>query len=238
VSEPAVSLAFFDQERELYGTMRSGAAILFDRDEPRAFQTPAAMERTVDGFFARHGEGLELSFNPVSPPIELAGSAVRVCRVSGEVDGRGVDCLGTAGETFQAPVWAELDAVRTISALFDEEHAVLAVALRPRGAAGHGQEDISAHLISGEESASPHEARISTVYDADGRQRSAGLELWVGEEDFPRRASGSVRAGMSLSLEGLRVNVAVFGWHMEGREGVGAYEITVRDEPMQPAAAA
>jgi len=27
------------------------------------------------------------------------------------------------------------------------------------------------------------------------------------------------------------VNVAVFAWQMEGREGFGAYEITVRDEP-------
>ncbi len=238
MSEPAVSLAFFDQERELYGTMRSGAAIVFEGDQPRALPSPAAMERTVDGFFARHADGLELSFTSVSPAIELAGSAIRVCRVSGTVDGRGVDCLGTIGETFQPPTWGELDAVRTISALFDEEHAVLAVALRPRGAVGHGQEDVRAHLISGEESATPQEARISTVYDAEGRQRSAGLELWIGEEDFPRRASGSVRAGMSLSLEGLRVNAAVFGWNMEGRDGVGAYEITVRDEPVEPAAAA
>ena len=31
-------------------------------------------------------------------------------------------------------------------------------------------------------------------------------------------------------LEGLRVNAAVFDWRMEGREGVGAYELAVRDE--------
>jgi hypothetical protein len=42
--------------------------------------------------------------------------------------------------------------------------------------------------------------------------------------------SGSVRAGASLSLEGLRVNAAVFDWRMEGREGVGAYELAVRDD--------
>ena len=75
------------------------------------------------------------------------------------------------------------------------------------------------------------EARLSTVYDGDGRQRSAGLELWLPAEDFPRRAVGTVQAGLSLSLEGLRVHVAVFAWRMEGRDGLGAYDVTVRDEP-------
>ena len=47
------------------------------------------------------------------------------------------------------------------------------------------------------------DARISTVYDGGGRQRSAGLELWVPGEDYPRRGSGQVIAGSSLDLEGL-----------------------------------
>lgn len=238
MSEPALSLAFFDPERDLYGSMRSGAAVVFAGDAPSAFPTPPSFERTVDGFFARHPEGLELTFSPVTPAIEMAGAAIRVCRVSGTADGGAIDCLGTASETFQPPAWSDLDALRTVSALFDDEHAVLAISLRPRGALGHGQEEVSGHVIAGEESATAVDTRISTVYDAEGRQRSAGLELWIGEEDFPRRASGTVRAGMSLSLEGLRVNLAIFKWSMEGRDGVGAYEITVRDEPIEPAAAA
>jgi hypothetical protein len=108
---------------------------------------------------------------------------------------------------------------------------VLAEALRPRGSLGHGDEQVTAWLYSGGELLSVEKARISTVYDAEGRQRAAGLELWLPEEDFPRRASGQVAAGTSLSLEGLRVNAAVFTWHMEGREGAGAYDITIRDEP-------
>ena len=76
------------------------------------------------------------------------------------------------------------------------------------------------------------EARISTVYDGEGRQRSAGLELWLPGDSFPRRAAGTVTAGTTLALEGLRVNAAVFRWRMDGREGAGAYELTVRDEPI------
>ena len=42
-------------------------------------------------------------------------------------------------------------------------------------------------------------------------------------------------AGSSLELEGLRVHVAVFDWRLEGREGLGAYELMVRSQ--SPAAA-
>ena len=45
------------------------------------------------------------------------------------------------------------------------------------------------------------------------------------------RRYGTIVAGLSLSLEGLRVHIAVFDWRMEGRDGLGAYEVTVRDEP-------
>jgi hypothetical protein len=142
-----------------------------------------------------------------------------------------VDCLGTAGETDVPPTWSELDALRTVSAVFDGEHALLAVARRPRGALGHGQELVTAHLLAAGEVLGVEDARLSTVYDGGGRQQSARFELFLPGEDFPRRAAGTVRAGLSLALESLRVNVAVFAWEMEGRQGFGAYEITVRDEP-------
>jgi hypothetical protein len=61
------------------------------------------------------------------------------------------------------------------------------------------------------------------------------MELWLPGEDFPRRAFGHVEAGASLALDGLDVHAAVFAWQMEGREGAGLYELTVR-EP-SPAAA-
>src|SRR5205085_6728560 len=122
-----------------------------------------------------------------------------------------------------------------VSAIFDTEHALLALARRPRGAIGHGQEQVSARLLVGDQLLEVEKARLSTVYDGDGRQRSAGLELWLPGEDFPRRASGTVEAGASLNLEGLRVNAAVFAWTMEGREGAGAYDLVVRDEPAEAA---
>jgi hypothetical protein len=121
--------------------------------------------------------------------------------------------------------------MRGISALFGPDLAVLASARRPRGALGHGQELVAAAVLSDGELLAVDDARVSTVYDGEGRQRSAGLELWLPGEDFPRRASGTVIAGTSLELEGLLVHAAVFDWRMDGRAGAGAYDLAVRNDP-------
>jgi hypothetical protein len=230
VSE-AISLAFFDRARQLHGTARSALTLLFDGGEPSVAATGPEVEADGPGYWARLEDRFELAFSPVSDEASLAGSYVRVCRVEGTVEGRSVDCLGTAARTLRPPEWEELDALRAISALFDEENAVLAVARRPREALGHGQELVTASLLTGGELRSVEDARISTVYDGDGRQRSAGLELWMPGEDFPRRAAGEVTAGTTLELPGLLVNASVFSWRMEGRDGAGAYELTARAEP-------
>jgi hypothetical protein len=236
VSEPAVSLAFFDGERGLHGTLRSGVGVLFEGQRAATLDEAPAIERDGDLWRAASGGAVALAFEPCSPEVDLGGSSARVCRVRGQVGGAAVDCLGTAGETTAPPAWSELDALRTVSAVFDAEHALLAVARRPRGSLGHGQELVTAHLLAAEgEVLAVEEARLSTVYDSGGRQQNARFELWLPGEDFPRRATGTVKAGLSLALESLRVNVAIFQWEMEGRTGYGAYEITVRDEPAEAA---
>lgn len=235
MSDHPVSLAFFDPERGVHGTVRTGLTLLFEGSEPAALPEAAAIAAEGDGWSARIDGRLELAFRPAAEAATLAGSRTVLCRVSGTVAGGPVDCLGTATDTTRPPAWGELDAVRGLSALFDEGHAVLAVARRLRGVAGHGDELVTAALVEDGQVAAVEDARISTVYDGDGRQRHAGLEMWLPGEDFPRRASGTVAAGTSLMFEGLRVQVAVFEWQMEGRSGAGAYELAVR-EPT-PAAA-
>lgn len=235
MSEPPVSLAFFDTAQGIHGSARSGVTLLFEGSTPRTLSEGAAIAREGEAWRARADGELDLTFTPVTERAELGGSWTAVCRVTGSLGPAQLECLGTATETETPPEWAELDALRAVSAVFDEEHAVLALARRPRGALGHGQEEITARLLSAGQLLEVETARISTVYDGDGRQRSAGLELWLPGEDFPRRASGTAQAGASLALEGLRVNAAVFGWSMEGREGAGAYDLVVRDEPGEAA---
>jgi hypothetical protein len=229
VSEPALSIAFFDPDRQLHGTARSGATVLFEERTPTALPDGPAFEQRGDTVRAELGDRLSLALEPVSPAAELGEVTARICRVTGQVLGKPVEGLGTVGETRSAPEWEELDALRTISVLVDAENGMLALARRPRGARGHGDELVSAALIHAGELLAVDDARLSTVYDGDGRQRSAGLELWLPGEEFARRGSGTAVAGTSLELEGLAVHIAIFHWRIEGAEGYGAYELMVRE---------
>ena len=38
-------------------------------------------------------------------------------------------------------------------------------------------------------------------------------------------------AGSSFDLEAIEVHAAVFRWRLDGREGIGGYELMVRVEP-------
>jgi hypothetical protein len=235
VSAPALALSFFDPAHEIHGTARSGATVLFEGRRPRALPSGPSIEGSGDGWHAELNGELTLDAEALSEPAELGGVSARLVRVRGEAGGRRVDGLGTLSETSAAPRWEELDALRTISALVDEHFALLALARRPRGALGHGEERMTAMLLDGERFTEVEEARLSTVYDGEGRQRSAGLELWMPGEEYPRRGSGVVVAGSSLQLDELEVHAAVFRWRIDGREGIGAYELMTRREP--PAAA-
>jgi len=235
VSEAALALSFFDAAHDIHGTVRSGMTILFEGRKPNALAQGPEIEATGSGWRAELPDRLSLEFEPVSPPAELGGVRAHLTRVRGEASGRAVDGLGTVSETEVPPRWEELDAVRGITALVDEQHALVALARRPHGAVGHGDEEIVARLVEDDALLEVEDTRISTVYDAGGRQRSAGLELWIPGEEYPRRGSGQVIAGSSLDLDALQVHVAVFRWRLDGREGIGAYELMLRLEP--PAAA-
>ena len=232
MSEPALSLHFFDPEHGIHGSARSGATLLFEGTGSTVVPEGPRIERRGGGWHAELGDTFALDLEPLTAAADLDGVTAHVCAVEGDVEGgRRVRCLGTVAETHSPPVWDELDALRSISALFDREHAFLAVGQRPRGALGHADERTAAWLLSDGEPVAIEDARISTVYDGEGRQRSAGLELWVPGEDLPLRGSGTVVAGSSLQLEAVDVHAAIFRWRMDDREGAGSYELMTRSEP-------
>lgn len=231
MSAPALSIAFFDPQHGLHGTARRGTTLLFEGSSSNVLPEGPEIGPEGDGWRAELGGAFSLLLTPVAEGARLGGVTAHVCRVGGTVGGRDVDCLGTVAETRSPPAWDELDAMRSISALFNAEHAFLAVARRPRNVPGHGAEEAVGWLLRDGEPHSVEETRISTIYDGEGRQRSCGLELWMPGEEYPRRGSGTVVAGSSLSLDGLDVHAAVFRWRMEDHEGTGAYEVWVRNQP-------
>jgi hypothetical protein len=235
-AELPVALSFFDSDAGVHGTLRAGLTLMFEGREARAEHGPAEIEHD-DGGWRGQASGVEVALTPASDTADLGGVAVTVCTVEGRVGGKKISGLGTVAETRRPPEWQELDLLRAISAVFEPGLAALAIARRPRQAEDHGGELVTAVLVEAGELRAPEDARISTVYDGGGRQHSSGLELWFPGEDYPRRLFGTVQAGTSLDLEGLSVHAAAFNWRMEGHVGAGLYELTLRRDEAEPAAA-
>jgi hypothetical protein len=121
---------------------------------------------------------------------------------------------------------------RSIGIAFSDGGLLALSATRPQASSGHGDEQIAA-VLCGPDGAPVEvtETLLSTEYGADGVQRRATLELWVdGEEGQPLRGAGTLISSASLNRPGLSGAIAFFRWSVEGREGLGHYEIVRADD--------
>jgi len=194
-------------------------------------------------FEGAHGS-FDLRFEAISAPAVLdAGQPVaraggmegyeQLCRVSGSVrvGRRSVDvrCLGQRGHLWGAPDWGRIELARTVSAWMGDDRAVFVTAVRPAKAKHHDEEAVAGFVLDGGEPHAVFDARLSTTYDAELRQRRAGLELWMQEEGgMARRVAGEAVSGTSMDLGDVRLDSAFFQWWMEGRQGVGRYDVLRR----------
>jgi hypothetical protein len=121
---------------------------------------------------------------------------------------------------------------RSIGVVFADGGLLALSAARPAGGRGHGDETVVA-VLCGPDGApvDVSEALLSTEYGPDGVQRRATLELWLdGEDGQPVRGAGSLISASELSHPGLTGTIAFFRWALEGREGLGHYEILRGDD--------
>ena len=120
---------------------------------------------------------------------------------------------------------------RSIGVVFTDGGLLALSASRPAGGRGHGDETVAAVLCGADGApVDVSEVLLSTEYGPDGVQRRATLELWLdGEDAHPVRGAGSLISASEVSHPGLTGTIAFFRWALEGREGLGHYEI-VRDD--------
>jgi hypothetical protein len=120
---------------------------------------------------------------------------------------------------------------RSIGIAFSDGGLLALSAVRPERAGGHGEETVAAVLCGPDGApAEVSETLLSTEYGPDGTQRRATLELWLdGEEGQPLRGAGTLISAQTVSHPGLRAEIAFFRWALEGREGLGHYEIVRGD---------
>jgi hypothetical protein len=116
---------------------------------------------------------------------------------------------------------------RSIGIVFADGGLLALSAVRPLSATGHGEEAVGA-VLCGPDGApvDVSETLLSTEYGPDGVQRRATLELWLDDEDGqPLRGAGTLISAAEVNHPGLTGTVAFFRWALEGREGLGHYEV-------------
>ncbi len=116
---------------------------------------------------------------------------------------------------------------RSIGIVFADGGLLTLSATAAAGDGDHGEEPVLAVLCDPD--AAPvafQEALLSTEYGEDGVQRRATLELWLDAENgAPIRGGGTLISAVSAEIDGLETRIAFFRWSVEGREGLGHYEI-------------
>jgi hypothetical protein len=168
----------------------------------------------------------------------------QLARVTGTVTiggrSRAFTGRGQRGHSWGAPDWDKLTLARTMGLWLEDDSGIALTAVRGAKAESHADEAIHAVMLApadayGEEVEGESlvtviaDPRVSTTYDSEGRQRHAGLELYMTEDaEYARRAAGEVACGTTLDLGRLRLDCAFFKWHMEGRDGVGRYDVLRR----------
>jgi hypothetical protein len=186
--------------------------------------------------------GFDLRFEALTPPAEIDGDEAvalaggmagyeQLCGVSGTVREGGrereIRCLGQRGHGWGEPDWSRIESARTLAAWPGAGYGLALSSVRPTGTS-HADELVWAALLDEAGTLRVEDPRVSTTYDDEGRQRRAGLELWLGDDELPHRGSGEVLCGSTLDLGQLRLDCAFFRWRIDGESGVGRYDVLRR----------
>jgi hypothetical protein len=237
----ALAILFVDGEP--VATYARGDVALHDRDVERlslpglTTTVEDPLHRWTVAFDDAAGHGFALTFDAAGPPAAFDDTGgmeghEQLCHVHGTVrlgdEARPLRGLGQRGHMWGSPDWDRIEAARYVGAWLDDGSAVVLRAVRPAGASFQDEASWAA-VLGAAGNLRVDEPRLSTTYDEEGRQRRAGLELWVGEEDdHPRRAAGEVVCGSTLDLGPVRLDCAFLRWHMDGRSGIGRYDLLRR----------
>lgn len=242
----AESLAFFEPERDVFGIAGPQVSVMFSGSGPAqkmAFAVSDVQQlTTLDSSHwqaqMQSPEGnFELDWKSREQAAHLDSSEVIACAVSGRVTEhekreRKFKSFGVATLPSRRPGPPIL---RSIVAMFDNGDSFFMNAYRPAVYHGHGDERNDGVLIEGGESIPIADARLSTVFSKDDLHTQASLELWLENDEFPRRISGEAIEGTHVELTDRDVALAFFNWTMGPHSGIGYYEIALAAPPRRAA---
>lgn len=226
------SLTFSAPAANIYGFLSPDLAMLFKGGRLLAYSDSTVTVEQTDpqswraAMTAMQGS-FELVFTIVSEIGSTSSGPEYVCRVSGIVSESGqseanVECLGTLSGRIDS---AGPPKIRSAGIVFDEQNALTANAYRPAIYHGHGDERVEAVLLEAGQSTTAKEARISTIYGEQDIQSQASIELWLPDDELPRRLTGDIVKGTHAQVSEWLVNTGFFEWRLGSLVGHGLYEV-------------
>lgn len=121
--------------------------------------------------------------------------------------------------------WDDVECLRIVSGRLEDETLLAVAALRPAGAAGHGEEVVAGALGPAGELARLTETLLSTEFGADGTLRRVGLELYREDGGLPIRVAGDVTGGGGGGQGRVRRVWSELALRSTGRSGRGIIDI-------------
>lgn len=234
------TVTFGDLESALWGAMVAGEApfLALGAGDQAQVPGPFAVEGGSDAEEWRiSADGAELVVSGDGDSVSLGadGGFVQLCRVTGRIavggETRELECEGVR-TTRAAPAPDGLGSLRDVSAWFERDEGVSALAVRPRKTSGHADDDVSVAVIDADGPLTIADPRLSTTYAAGGTPTRMSLELWIGPEEseqYPRRIAGEASApAVRAALDGLEIVAAPLRCHSRGRDGAGVYLLARR----------
>lgn len=242
----AESLAFFEPEKGVFGIAGPQVSVMFSGKGDA--QTLAYAVSDVQQLTTLSATKFEAQMQSIQGAFDLGwksrgaiayldSNEMVVCDVTGRVTENGkrerrFESFGVATLPSRRPGPPVL---RSITAVFDNGDAFFLNAYKPAVYHGHGDERNDAVIIDGGKSLPVADARLSTVFSKDDLHTQASLELWMEEDDFPRRITGEAIAGTHVELTDRDVALAFYNWTMGPHSGIGIYEIALAAPPRRAA---
>lgn len=185
----------------------------------------AAAVRTDDA-------ALECELRAQGPPVEVTHVPglrryAQLCAVEGRITTAG-KLTRVRGHAVRTHSWGTATGARRrfVTAATAEGALVGVAADRARASEAHGDEQVGGEILDAQDWAGPlEEVRLSTIYDANGMPRKAGLELYRPGDEFPARLSGRAVGGATMELGGAALTIAFFDWSLAGQPAWGTYEL-------------
>jgi hypothetical protein len=239
-----------DPDRGIFVSAHSGrGAVIFEGEAVLAAgPASAALGEELRTLSLADGVSLGVEIEPSEPSARIGGERIpeeilTLSRASGtlrrqdEVIELSCPAIGVDSVAEGSPGLA----LRSIAVVLADGALLAVAAITPPGAEGHGDEEIAGVLAEperppeGEGEDGPKasqeirfaEVLLSTQYGSEGRQQRATLELWPESDsgEPPMRGAGTVICATTVEGDGRRIDTAFFRWSIEGRPGLGRYEI-------------